>query len=483
MESIKVEDLFESPIFQCKSCGKRLSAPIMDVPNVGNICGRCFKKNPSVNAKENIDILNILSKLQVSCLYSKQGCSFQHLFSEITAHEDICSYKEKICPFAFINKCSVVPIPSVSKHIKTEHPQCVHHYNSNIVKIEFSLEYEFEEFHLLTVNEDDYLLRVKLDIVNNFLLFGIYCFKFTEKSKFVIRHENEDFCTKNRDCNVIPELHLAPAFDSNSATSFNLTLLKKCFNKTLISIIELVGPSFEISNTKLLKCMECPVCNEYMNLQIRQCSQGHSICKDCRQKLQECPLCKSGFGASRNYMLESVSSLMYFPCKNRDCKRYITGEMIEKHELECKFKYHQCPFLIKLNCKWKGLYEEITEHLLAAHSDYTEFHNFIKRKITLDYANHKYDTICIILGEHIFKVCVCLSGINKLFLTYGLYGPVNPSCKFIWETGIYHKNSDKHKFVVRDICSSYTTTNYKLDVEGYDIDDTIYFYHKIIPNI
>lgn len=483
MESVKVEDLLLSPIFQCKICKKRLSSPIMDVPNTGSICGRCFKLKTYTNATENVDVTSILSKLQISCSYSKQGCSLEGLFSEINIHEDVCRYREKICPFSFINKCSTNPIPSIIKHIKTEHLENVHHCCSNLIKIDFCLEHDFEEFHLLSVNEDDFLLRVKLDTPSNVLMFVIYYFDIIEKCQFSIRHENKDLYVKSKNCSMISELYLIPSFDASSGTTFDLSLLKRCLNKTVTSVIEISGPSFQIANNKLLKFMECPVCNEYMTLHIKQCSQGHSICKTCRLKLQECPLCKSPFGAARNYTLESITSLIQFPCRNNGCKQHLNGDEIEKHELECRFKSYQCPFLIKLNCRWKGLHKNITEHLITEHSDFTEFTNFVKRSILLDYANHKYDTICIVLGEHIFKVCVCINGANKLFLTYGLYGPVDESYKFIWETGIYHRNSDKNKFVIKDICSSYISTNYKLDVEGYAIDDTIYFYHSITSNI
>lgn len=483
MENISVQDLLQSPIFQCKICGKRLSHPIMDIPNIGNICGRCFKVNTFMDAKENVDIYNILSRFHIKCCYYAQGCTFEGLFAETSVHEDICRYRETICPFHYVNKCSNIQVPSIITHIKAQHPQCVKNYDSNIINIEFSLEHNFEEFYVLTSNDNNYLLRVKLDEANNALLFVIYYCVFNKTSKFVIKHENADLCIKTKECRMMPDFQLLPVLHHNTATKFDLKLLKNCFNKTVPTTIEFINGLLELDNNKLLKYMECPVCNEYMNVHIKQCNQGHSICKTCRQKLQECPLCKSGFGSARNYALESVSSLMYFPCKNNGCKLHVSGNDIEKHELECRYKHYQCPFLIKLNCKWKGLHGQITEHLLEQHSDYTEFHNFVERKITLDYSNHKYDTICIILGENIFKVCVCVNGANKLFLTYGIYGPVNStSSKFIWETGVYHKNSNKHKFVIEDICSAYMTTNYKLDIEGYGVDDSIYFYHKITPS-
>jgi len=59
------------------------------------------------------------------------------------------------------------------------------------------------------------------------------------------------------------------------------------------------------------KQLECPVCLEVSTPPILMCSLQHLICKDCRQQVKKCPVCRGGFrgrGAPRKHRLaEQVS--------------------------------------------------------------------------------------------------------------------------------------------------------------------------------
>lgn len=57
--------------------------------------------------------------------------------------------------------------------------------------------------------------------------------------------------------------------------------------------------------------LTCPVCCEFFEGRIFQCSQGHSICETCMNKIgqpyqRECPQCRGAFVGTRNYCLEAV---------------------------------------------------------------------------------------------------------------------------------------------------------------------------------
>ena len=53
--------------------------------------------------------------------------------------------------------------------------------------------------------------------------------------------------------------------------------------------------------------LECPVCIETIRkVPVYQCANGHVICKDCIEKLNNCPICRDDSALRRNLKLESV---------------------------------------------------------------------------------------------------------------------------------------------------------------------------------
>lgn len=58
-----------------------------------------------------------------------------------------------------------------------------------------------------------------------------------------------------------------------------------------------------------IKCLECPVCMEVFEGHIYQCTQGHSLCSTCLNKLPNrlCPTCRTNkIGQTRNLALEHL---------------------------------------------------------------------------------------------------------------------------------------------------------------------------------
>lgn len=111
----------------------------------------------------------------------------------------------------------------------------------------------------------------------------------------------------------------------------------------------------------LLQELECKICLTFMAPPIRQCETGHSICANCKDKLQRCPLCQGHFTESRNISLESLARKMHYPCINEKsgCKVKLTLDNRENHERECNFKEYKCHYS---RCPWVGNYEDILSH-------------------------------------------------------------------------------------------------------------------------
>nr|CAD7262679.1 unnamed protein product [Timema shepardi] len=68
------------------------------------------------------------------------------------------------------------------------------------------------------------------------------------------------------------------------------------------------GKIDKMLSKSLLSLLECPVCFEYMQTPIQQCLNGHSLCSNCRPKLDKCPSCRRSLSTtSRNVALEQIA--------------------------------------------------------------------------------------------------------------------------------------------------------------------------------
>lgn len=107
----------------------------------------------------------------------------------------------------------------------------------------------------------------------------------------------------------------------------------------------------------LLLELECPVCLERMVPPITMCENGHSICPQCKPKLNNCPSCSKPFLQVRNLALESLS------------RQVITEE---GQRPPARFPNHvECPFtrISKDICPWKGPVTDIKDHVNYLHKN------------------------------------------------------------------------------------------------------------------
>ena len=87
--------------------------------------------------------------------------------------------------------------------------------------------------------------------------------------------------------------------------------------------------------------LECPVCLLIpREVPIPSCSNGHIICKSCRQKMSSCPTCRVSYMASCTQNNSMVNSL--------------ASSLIETILHKCKFSLYHCHIKLKLS--------EISQH-------------------------------------------------------------------------------------------------------------------------
>jgi len=107
----------------------------------------------------------------------------------------------------------------------------------------------------------------------------------------------------------------------------------------------------------LLQELECPVCFECMVPPITMCENGHSICPNCKPKLNNCPSCNKPFLQVRNLALESLSRHAITEEGQRPPARF-------PHNVECPFAR-----ISKDVCPWKGPVTGIKDHVKLCHKN------------------------------------------------------------------------------------------------------------------
>ena len=66
--------------------------------------------------------------------------------------------------------------------------------------------------------------------------------------------------------------------------------------------------------------LECPVCMDTIkSVPVYQCTNGHVMCKDCIEKLNNCPICRNDSALVRSLKLEKiVQRLEGIPLENQE---------------------------------------------------------------------------------------------------------------------------------------------------------------------
>lgn len=133
----------------------------------------------------------------------------------------------------------------------------------------------------------------------------------------------------------------------------------------------------------ILKELECPVCSDYMLDEIVLCSEGHSICKKCKEKFDDshpdCPMCRKPLTGGRNYTLEKIASVCTYPCRHEGCLQVFTLKSLKEHEKNCVYNLQQCPLQF-IGCTWEGKMEDLKNHIESKHSDCINDYKIISSK-------------------------------------------------------------------------------------------------------
>ncbi|PNF30011.1 hypothetical protein B7P43_G05838 [Cryptotermes secundus] len=180
----------------------------------------------------------------------------------------------------------------------------------------------------------------------------------------------------------------------------------------------------------IMKELECPVCFEYMKPPISMCENGHSICNDCKLKLNNCPFCKKSFLKVRNLALESLATMLV--STNNSPKNSDSSP-----------KNYKCPFATISNedCVWSGALLDMKNHIKSGHSDGNDTHESTGRfnviLTNLSPENH-YRKVVSIDDELFYVVWEIEDG--RFFCSVLYVGPKKKSSRFTYMFSITTEN-------------------------------------------
>ncbi|XP_054273026.1 uncharacterized protein LOC128993263 [Macrosteles quadrilineatus] len=136
--------------------------------------------------------------------------------------------------------------------------------------------------------------------------------------------------------------------------------------------------------------LECPVCFEKMDSTLRQCMNGHGVCRPCASKIDKCPTCKEEFSLAlhQNTLLNQLLDLIpkICPYAEEGCNSVIIDQ---EHQTYCEYRPTECKVMA---CKWSGRVKDLLEHLKSSHE--TGIINVnLNEKYSRFYSFHSFTTI------------------------------------------------------------------------------------------
>ncbi|CAG9822944.1 unnamed protein product [Phaedon cochleariae] len=379
-------DNLESKVseYKCALCKKTLSVPpIMMLSEDGtrSKCGRC-EMVPNRSMGRNVIYEDMAKLLSFPCI--NEGCNKKIAWNEVKTHEEECVESSITCPIHTLPLCEtgVIRLRNLEEHMKIDHSSKIYYeiFDAELSSLSDKLSYvlicQNQPFLLffhrlqhtlliyvasLNKNEKSYNYNLKLSNIN--ATSNDHCLLFENHQ--ITKYEEKFHCFHciNKTCSLVHHRHSKVYGDIPMNIKWKTMRLAEIGR--LLGDIRGVKLSIEISgmNSKLdiitqspndvsSKCtnsdtlsdilrshLQCPICMEYMLGSIYNCKTGHSVCQECKIKLEKCSFCQEPFNDSRNFALQNLAGEVLLACTytRNGCESTGKVEWLSEHEKECKF--------------------------------------------------------------------------------------------------------------------------------------------------
>jgi len=112
------------------------------------------------------------------------------------------------------------------------------------------------------------------------------------------------------------------------------------------------------------EAIKCPICLEVpRNGPVSACPEGHLVCKECKPKIDICPVCRVPMAGGKSLLAIFITERVTHGCLNEDCKESFLLEALVAHEKVCAYRVVSCPHSL---CSKKVPLAKLTHHLLTS---------------------------------------------------------------------------------------------------------------------
>lgn len=412
----------------CSKCNNVLSYfPIYQTLDFKAICGRCPISVTKIGPIRNIPFENAIRKTIFPCRYNNIGCKEMLYPHQVPQHESTCLYRLIKCPTLSFAKCSWRGNEEeLIKH-------CLEIHTDYFIKddtFKLDLTKSYGQYNFVKYEHDKLFLifsKLRKQENSNYL------------SVAVMRcgHDNgqEFTClvvitTGIRRLKVKVDSFVGGQFSPALDTEILLqSVAPDPSNQTTnvkFEIFDKISLSKDRIDAKLLLTnLECSICCTCMIPPIFLCLNGHSICYNCKDRINHsCPFCRSFVTDRRNAIMENMSNLPIYNCKFVSCKFTGSYDVVFKHQLFCIFRDNNlefCSFLEDTGCIQSGSRVFLLNHMIAHHSDSFFESNLLEiessklrlnvsRLFILRYLDRLFE-LKLQLSKKVFKMTVNLNGL------------------------------------------------------------------------
>ncbi|XP_060530513.1 uncharacterized protein LOC132704510 [Cylas formicarius] len=481
----------------CNICTKPLNIPpIIYNENLGSICGRC---GPHTSLSGLGAVLRqkiyeeLLKNLTFPCVNKSYGCSSILKWNQVEQHEKTCSYRCANCPLSYkqffpdktctwvgnlkllqdhfkLHQELYLDPPHFDWPVDPKNEVFLTNASNHTIIVVLKHEKDFKYHCVLMVNGTDLesqCFKYQLELFNE------------DKSNSLVLRRNRleplsDFMDHfhNPDKSLEVDLKIVREMLQESGKIYAKFGIVKKNKKDITQIMgsnhcEILSAVNKVSKDKLgpadeemLSELECPVCNEYMVPPIFICPTGHSVCSDCKVKVGKCPSCRCDYAEGRNFTLEKLTTLVKYPCRNRDigCGFISTSDKIKLHQNCCELSESPC----LLRCGWKGLGPGMYNHFLEKHPSRLLEHN---HPILKEFKSDKSINLdfLYVMGE-IF--CVAFANCSRFTIKFSVAQafPVEAEPQYKYTVEFFSSNNNLGpSFSVCNTCQHWTDVHNALD--------------------
>ncbi|XP_008192722.2 uncharacterized protein LOC103312834 [Tribolium castaneum] len=362
--------MLSQKVFICALCKNLLETPVMIVEGIGNMCNTCFTNADNAEGWTSIPNTNldlVLKELEFPCTFKSNGCEYTDLYENLHIHKNVCMYRPINCLFPQSDCNWNGKVIELLKHFKDQHPQ--HVLKNPFNKFSFQLEMTKSPINVIKVllnsHEKIFIFKMWESVDEKVLFNAVQEIKFCGQGK----HVDVKFAGQNIQHKVSVARDPFPTVDgAKKICSAILDEVADSSNTITVTVKTETGQVQNITEA-VLKQLECSVCKELMRPPIVQCQSGHSFCSPCKEKVDQCPTCRTKWSNVRNYSLEGITPSLQYPCvySHVGCEETFLGNEIVHHELVCKFKLYTCPIA---DCKFTDNYSLCANHFRLNHREF-----------------------------------------------------------------------------------------------------------------